>query len=130
VKTLLATVHVLLPLLVAMEILFIGLLLGYRFGNLWDYPMEGSHITIGRAACEACSATWNLGTNPAFALGPGKTLIELAGRRTFLSKLTSSQQTGIKYASPNIGPYLCYFLLQFLSSSAADKHAAYRAVTQ
>jgi hypothetical protein len=31
VKTLLATVHVLLRLLVTMEILFIGLLLGYRF---------------------------------------------------------------------------------------------------
>jgi hypothetical protein len=34
------------------------------------------------AAWEACSATWNLGTNSAFALGPRKTLIELAGRRT------------------------------------------------
>jgi hypothetical protein len=26
-----------------------------------------------RAACEACSATWSLGTNSAFALGPRKT---------------------------------------------------------
>jgi hypothetical protein len=41
------------------------------------------NITIGRAACEACSATWNLGTNSAFAQGPRKTLIELPGRRTF-----------------------------------------------
>jgi hypothetical protein len=35
---------------------------------------------------EACSATWNMGTNSVFALGPRKTtenLIELAGRRTF-----------------------------------------------
>jgi hypothetical protein len=31
------------------------------------------NITIGRAAWEACSATWNLGTNWAFALGPRKT---------------------------------------------------------
>jgi hypothetical protein len=32
-------------LFVTMEILFIGLLLGYRFGNLWEDPMEGSHNT-------------------------------------------------------------------------------------
>jgi hypothetical protein len=31
------------------------------------------NITIGRAAWEACSSTWNLGTNSAFALGPRKT---------------------------------------------------------
>jgi hypothetical protein len=30
-------------------------------------------VTIGRAACEACSTTWNLGTNSAFALGSRKT---------------------------------------------------------
>jgi hypothetical protein len=40
-------------------------------------------VTIRRAACEACSATWNLGTNSAFDLGSRKTLIELSGRRTF-----------------------------------------------
>jgi hypothetical protein len=28
---------------------------------------------MGRAACEACSATWSLGTNSAFALGSRKT---------------------------------------------------------
>jgi hypothetical protein len=31
------------------------------------------NVTIGRAAWEACSATWNLGTNSAFALGSKKT---------------------------------------------------------
>jgi hypothetical protein len=30
-------------------------------------------VTIGRAAWEACSATWNLGTNSAFAPVPRKT---------------------------------------------------------
>jgi hypothetical protein len=30
-------------------------------------------VTIGRAAWEACSATWNLSTNSTFALGPRKT---------------------------------------------------------
>jgi hypothetical protein len=30
-------------------------------------------VTIGRAAHEACSATWNLYTNSTFALGPSKT---------------------------------------------------------
>jgi hypothetical protein len=44
------------------------------------------NVPIERAAWEACSATWNLGTNTAFTLGSGKTkksLIELAGRMTF-----------------------------------------------
>jgi hypothetical protein len=36
---------------------------------------EISNATIGRAAWEACSATWNLGTNSAFALGPRKTMV-------------------------------------------------------
>jgi hypothetical protein len=30
-------------------------------------------VTFGRAACEACSVTWNLGANSAFALEPRKT---------------------------------------------------------
>jgi hypothetical protein len=30
-------------------------------------------VTIGRAAWESCSATWNLGTNSAFTLGRRKT---------------------------------------------------------
>jgi hypothetical protein len=30
-------------------------------------------ISVGRAALKACGATWNLGTNSAFALGPRKT---------------------------------------------------------
>jgi hypothetical protein len=30
-------------------------------------------ITNGRVACESCSATWNLCTNTAFALGSRKT---------------------------------------------------------
>jgi hypothetical protein len=34
-------------------------------------------VTIGKAACESCNATWNLGTNSAFALGPRKTEIEV-----------------------------------------------------
>jgi hypothetical protein len=31
------------------------------------------NVTIRRAEWEACSATWNLGTNSVFALGPRKT---------------------------------------------------------
>jgi hypothetical protein len=30
-------------------------------------------VTVGRAPWEACSATWNLGTNSALALRPRKT---------------------------------------------------------
>jgi hypothetical protein len=37
------------------------------------------NVTIGRAAWEPCSATWNLGTNSAFALGPRKTAENLDG---------------------------------------------------
>jgi hypothetical protein len=44
---------------------------------------------------------------------PRKTLIELAGRRTFRMQLTSSQQSGIKYASPNTSLYLCFVPLFF-----------------
>jgi hypothetical protein len=50
---------------------------------------------IRRAACEACSATWNLSTNSAFALGPRKTTdnLDRIGRSQDLpdTKLTSSQ---------------------------------------
>jgi hypothetical protein len=51
---------------------------------------------------------WNQGK-------PWKTLIELAGRRTFRMQLTSSQQSSIKSANPNISPYslLLYFLFCF-----------------
>jgi hypothetical protein len=38
---------------------------------------RNSNVTIGRAACEACNAIWNLGTNSAFALGPRKTTEKL-----------------------------------------------------
>jgi hypothetical protein len=78
---------------------------------------EISNITIGRAAWEAYSATWNLGTNSAFALGPRKTtetLIELAGRRTFRMQLTSSQRSSIKSANPNISPYSLLLYFSFL----------------
>jgi hypothetical protein len=45
---------------------------------------------------------------------PRKTFIELAGRGTSGCKLTSSQQSGIKYANPNTSPYLCCFFFFFL----------------
>jgi hypothetical protein len=38
---------------------------------------ENFNVTIGRAAWEACSATWNLGTNSAFALGARKPMEKL-----------------------------------------------------
>jgi hypothetical protein len=61
----------------------------------------------------------------------GKTLIELAGRRTFPCKLTYSQQSDIKYASHDICPYLSVVLLKnfyklflkiFVSACNLDKH--------
>jgi hypothetical protein len=35
------------------------------------------YVNTGKAACKACSATWNLGTISAFALVPKKTLDNL-----------------------------------------------------
>jgi hypothetical protein len=40
---------------------------------------EMFNVTIGRAAWEACSEMWNLGTNSAFALGSRKTTENLDG---------------------------------------------------
>jgi hypothetical protein len=39
----------------------------------YDSAGEIVNVAIERAAWEACSATWNLITNSAFALGPRKT---------------------------------------------------------
>jgi hypothetical protein len=44
---------------------------------------QNVYIDIGSAACEACNATRNFGTNSAFVLGPRKTLIDLTGCRIF-----------------------------------------------
>jgi uncharacterized protein YbcC (UPF0753/DUF2309 family) len=43
---------------------------------------ESFNVIIGKAAWEACSATWNLDTNSAFTLGPRKTTenLNLFGR--------------------------------------------------
>jgi hypothetical protein len=50
------------------------------FGEIWILIWGGGatlgrnfDVNIERAVWEACSATWNLGTNLAFALGPRKT---------------------------------------------------------
>jgi hypothetical protein len=39
-------------------------------------------VTTGRATCEAYSATWNLGTNLAFALGPRRRVLHTSSVRT------------------------------------------------
>jgi hypothetical protein len=46
---------------------------------------------------------------------PQEALIELADCRTFRMQLTSSQQSGMNSASPNISPYsvLLYFYFMF-----------------
>jgi hypothetical protein len=72
-------------------------------------------VSIGRATCKACSVKWNSVTNSSFALGPMKTTEKpwsswpVAGPSG--CKLTSSQQSGIKYANPNVSPYLCVLAL-------------------
>jgi hypothetical protein len=43
----------------------------WRYGGCYGSKFE--YLVTWRAAWEACSATWNLGTNSAFALGLRKT---------------------------------------------------------
>jgi hypothetical protein len=43
---------------------------------------------------------------------PRKTLIEFAVAGPSGCKLTSSQQSGIKYTNPNISPYLCHCFIE------------------
>jgi hypothetical protein len=79
--------------------------------------LEGNVIvTIGRAACD-------LDTSSEFALGPRETTENL-DRRTSLYKLTSSQQSGIKYTNPDVslhpavalcGKYLHIWLTEFVT---------------
>jgi hypothetical protein len=45
---------------------------GDLYENIIRHLAKILTVTVGRAAWEACSATWNLGTNSAFALGPRK----------------------------------------------------------
>jgi hypothetical protein len=72
------------------------------------------HFTIRRAAWEAWSATWNLGKNSAFALGPRKTLIELAtGHRTFRMQnwlLASSPALNQRALPLSLSMLLCFSL--------------------
>jgi hypothetical protein len=72
--------------------------------NSWPHTtvsFEGEifNVTVGWAACEACSATWNLGTNSAFALGPRKITLNLeqVGRSQDLPDISS-------YYSVNLYP--------------------------
>jgi hypothetical protein len=54
-------------------------------------------ITNGRAACEASSATWSLGTNSAFALG---------SRFAATSRYIDSARTADKTPLPTVLPLL------------------------
>jgi hypothetical protein len=48
----------------------IGESLMFTWGATFGWNID---FNIGRAVLEACSETWNLGTDSAFALGPRKT---------------------------------------------------------
>jgi hypothetical protein len=88
---------------------------GLHYSEFWSNIVRATlernfDVTNGVATCEASSATWNLGTNSAFALGsrkPRKTWSCWPVAEPCGCKLTSSQKPGIKYANPNISPYLC-----------------------
>jgi hypothetical protein len=73
------------------------------------------NITIGKAAWEACSATWNVGTNSEFAPGPRKTTEDpdQFGRSRDLQD-ANWLLASIKSASPNISPYLCCCVFSFV----------------
>jgi hypothetical protein len=57
-------------------------------------------VNIGRDACEACSATWNLATNLTFALGPRKRqriLIKLECWRAY--RMQTDLQPAVRHSS-------------------------------
>jgi hypothetical protein len=77
------------------------------------------YVNIGRAAWEACSATWNLGTNSAFALGPRK-ITENLDRVGWSQDLPNAywllaSSPAFKYTSPNGSPKLCYCFVWYLN---------------
>jgi hypothetical protein len=75
---------------------------------------ETFNVTIGRAAWEACSATWNLGTNSAFALGPRNTTenLDRVGRPHDLSDVN---YPGLNPWTLTLVPNLCccFFFVSF-----------------
>jgi hypothetical protein len=78
---------------------------------------EICNVTIGKAAWEACSGTWNLGTNSSLALVPRKTTenLDRVGRSQDLPD--ANWLLAISPASsPNTIPYLCCFFLFYFFS--------------
>jgi hypothetical protein len=89
---------------------------GLHYGEIWTNIGRATlgrnfDVTIGRAACEACSATWNFGYKLSICSrieeNLGKIWSGLQVTEPCGCKLTSSQQSGIKYTNPNVSPYLC-----------------------
>jgi hypothetical protein len=91
---------------------------------IWDstnlegqVPIFRSHVSVVHGKRAVQRGIWVPTQHLLWDQGkPRKTLIELAGRRTFRKELTSSQQSGIKSANPNISPYSLLLYFSFLFS--------------
>jgi hypothetical protein len=72
-------------------------------------------VTIGRAAWEACSATWNLSTNSAFAPGPRETTenLDQVGRSQDLPDAVLASSLALNTRAPTLVP-ICVFFFFFL----------------
>jgi hypothetical protein len=84
-------------------------------------------VTIGRDACETCSATWNFGYHLSICSGieenHGKSGSSWPVAGPSGCKLTSTQQSGIKDENPNISPYLAVvYLYKFTYYSTVSFH--------
>jgi hypothetical protein len=80
------------------------------------YSGEILTLSMGVLHVKHAAQSGNLGTKSAFVLGPRKTTenLDRVGRSLEPSgcKLHSSQQSGIKYANPNVSPYLALALFE------------------
>jgi hypothetical protein len=89
---------------------------GLHFCEIWTNIGRATlgrnfDVTNGRAACEACSATWNSGYHLSICSrieeNHGKPWSSWPVAGPSGCKLTSSQQPGFKKANPNVCAYLC-----------------------
>jgi hypothetical protein len=101
---------------------FVSTFRGLRLSENWSnigrtMLLRNLDVTHGRAATEACSATWNFGTSSAFALGSRKITEKLdrVGRSHDLpdADWLLASRSASKYVNPSIRPCICAVALSW-----------------
>jgi hypothetical protein len=96
------------------------IILSLYYGQIWTNIGKATlgrnfDITSTRVACVPCSTTWDSGYQLSICYrieenhGKPWSTWPVAGPSG--CKLTSSQQSGINYANPNVSPYLCSYFI-------------------